>query len=244
MSIQNKRRKFISVEKLETAQPGFANGISFQLDKIIKSGEHRSLTENEKYEIINKAEKAYGEFLDALGVDWKNDPNSMETPRRVAKAFVLDLWKGRYELPTEITAFPSDGYEGIILERDIPIVSMCSHHHQAILGKAHVAYIPGKEGKVIGLSKLNRIVEHYARRGAIQEQLTVAIHNAINEVCENNAGVMVVVHSFHNCVSCRGIKHFGASMVTSEVSGVFADHTKTAKQEVMDMLKFNMEGYR
>jgi GTP cyclohydrolase I len=244
MSIQNKRRKFISVEKLETAQPGFANGISFQLDKIIKSGEHRSLTENEKYEIINKAEKAYGEFLDALGVDWKNDPNSMETPRRVAKAFVLDLWKGRYELPTEITAFPSDGYEGIILERDVPIVSMCSHHHQAILGKAHVAYIPGKEGKVIGLSKLNRIVEHYARRGAIQEQLTVAIHNAINEVCENNAGVMVVVHSFHNCVSCRGIKHFGASMVTSEVSGVFADHTKTAKQEVMDMLKFNMEGYR
>jgi GTP cyclohydrolase I len=244
MSIQNKRRKFISVEKLETAQPGFANGISFQLDKIIKSGEHRSLTEDEKYEIINKAEKAYGEFLDALGVDWKNDPNSMETPRRVAKAFVLDLWKGRYELPTEITAFPSDGYEGIILERDIPIVSMCSHHHQAILGKAHVAYIPGKEGKVIGLSKLNRIVEHYARRGAIQEQLTVAIHNAINEVCENNAGVMVVVHSFHNCVSCRGIKHFGASMVTSEVSGVFADHTKTAKQEVMDMLKFNMEGYR
>jgi GTP cyclohydrolase I len=244
MTIENKRRKIIDVEKLELAKPGFANGISLQLDKVIKNGEHRSLNETEKYEIIDKAEKAYGEFLDALGVDWKNDPNSMETPRRVAKAYVMDLWKGRYDVPTEITAFPADGYNGIILERDIPIVSMCSHHHQAILGKAHVAYVPGKDGKVIGLSKLNRIVEHYARRGAIQEQLTVAIQNAINEVCEGNVGVMVVVHSFHNCVSCRGIKHFGASMVTSEVSGVFADHTKTAKQEVMDMLKFNMEGYR
>jgi GTP cyclohydrolase I len=121
---------------------------------------------------------------------------------------------------------------------------MCSHHHQAILGKAHVAYVPGENGKVIGLSKLNRIVEHYARRGAIQEQLTVAIHNAITEVCEDSVGVMVIIHSYHNCVSCRGVKHFGASMVTSEVSGVFADHSKTAKQEVMDMLKLGMEGYR
>ena len=244
MKIENKRRKVVDVEKLELAQPGFANGISLQLDRLIKDGEHRSLTDKEKFKIIDKAEKAYGEFLDALGCDWRNDPNSSDTPRRVAKAYVFDLWKGRYELPTEITAFPSDGYEGIILERDIPIVSMCSHHHQAILGKAHVAYVPGKDGKVIGLSKLNRIVEHYARRGAIQEQLTVAIHNAISEVCEGNVGVMVVVHSFHNCVSCRGVKHFGASMVTSEISGVFADHTKTAKQEVMDMLKLGMEGYR
>jgi GTP cyclohydrolase I len=242
--MENKRRKTTNAEALETAQAGFANGISTQLKTLIDSGEHRSLSEDEKFTIIGKAEEAYGQFLDALGVNWREDPNSMETPRRVAKAYVLDLWKGRYELPTDITSFPSDGYEGIVLERDIPIVSMCSHHHQAILGKAHVAYIPGKDGKVVGLSKLNRIVEHFARRGAIQEQLTVAIHNAVNEVCEDNAGVMVVVHSFHNCVSCRGVKHFGASMVTSEVSGVFADHTRTAKQEVMDMIKLNMEGYR
>ena len=241
--IVNKRRNVIDVEKLELANPGFANGISTQLHEVLKD-EHRSLTSKEKGKIIDRVEKAYGQFLDALGCDWRNDPNSMETPRRVAKAYMNDLWKGRYEVPTEITAFPSDGYEGIILERDIPIVSMCSHHHQAILGKAHVAYVPGHDGKVIGLSKLNRIVEHYARRGAIQEQLTVAIHNAISEVCENNVGVMVVVHSFHNCVSCRGIKHFGASMVTSEISGVFSDHNKTAKQEVMDMLKLGMEGYR
>jgi len=242
--MENKRRKIANAETLETAKSGFANGISTQLADLINTGNHRSLSDEEKWTIVNKAEKAYGEFLTALGVDWENDPNSMETPKRVAKAYVFDLWAGRYNLPTDITAFPSDGYEGIVLERDIPIVSMCSHHHQAILGKVHVAYIPGKDGKVVGLSKLNRIVEHFARRGAIQEQLTVAIHNAIDAVCENNAGVIVIVHSFHNCVSCRGVKHFGASMVTSEVSGVFADHSRTAKAEVLEMLKLNMEGYK
>jgi GTP cyclohydrolase I len=242
--MENKRRTIADIEALETAKAGFANGISLQLKARIEDGYHRSLTDDEKWFIVGEAELAYGKFLDALGVDWRNDPNSMETPRRVAKAYVFDLWKGRYELPTDITSFPSDGYEGIVLERDIPIVSMCSHHHQAILGKAHVAYIPGKEGKVVGLSKLNRIVEHFARRGAIQEQLTVAIHNAVNTVCEDNVGVMVLVHSFHNCVSCRGVKHFGASMVTSEVSGVFADHSRTAKAEVLEMLKLGMEGYR
>ena len=241
--MENKRRQPVSVEKLETATPGCANGISIQLQNVLDRGEHRSLNYQEKQIIIENAEKAYGDFLTALGVNWQEDPNSMETPRRVAKAYVNDLWKGRYELPTDITAFPSDGYQGIVLERDIPIVSMCSHHHQSILGKAHVAYIPGTDGKVVGLSKLNRIVEHFARRGAIQEQLTVAIHNAIQAVAETD-NVMVVVHSYHNCVSCRGVKHFGASMVTSEVSGVFADHSKTAKMEVIEMLKLNMEGYK
>jgi GTP cyclohydrolase I len=239
--IENKRKKTINIETLETAPAGFANGISMQLKELIADGQHRSLTYEEKQVIIGKAEKAYGEFLDALGVDWKLDPNSSETPHRVAKAYVNDLWKGRYELPTEITAFPSDGYGGVILERDIPITSMCSHHHQAILGKVHIAYISGKEGKVVGLSKLNRIVEHFARRGSIQEQLTVAIHNAVDTICEDNLGVMVVIHAGHQCVSCRGVKHQGASMITSEVSGVFADHTKTAKAEVMGMLQLNAQ---
>jgi GTP cyclohydrolase I len=242
--MENTRRKVIPIEDLESAKPGTANGISSQLDELIKNGEHRSLTEKEKQKIINKASKAYGQFLTALGVDWENDPNSMETPTRVAKAYVNDLWRGRYELMGEITSFPSDDYNGIILERDIPVISMCSHHHQTILGKAHIAYIPGSDKKVIGLSKMNRIVEQFARRGAIQEQLTKAIHNAVDKVVEGNLGIYVIVHSFHNCVSCRGIKHIGASMVTAEVSGVFSDHTRTAKQEVLEMLKLNIEGYR
>jgi len=242
--IENKRRNKIEVEELETAQYGFANGISTHLQQILESGEHRSLTQEEKKQIVEEAAEYYGKFLTALGCNWKNDPNSMETPWRVAKAYVNDLWKGRYELPTDITAFPSDGYKGIILEKDISVVSQCSHHHQTILGKAHVAYIPGEDGKVIGLSKINRIVDHFSRRGAIQEQLTVAVHNAMNKICDGNIGVMVVIQATHNCVSCRGVKHMGASMITSEVSGVFADHEKTAKEEVLNYIKLNLDTYR
>jgi len=171
--------------------------------------------------MIEEAAEAYGKFLDALGCDWRNDPNSSDTPRRVAKAYVRDLWKGRYDAMTEITAFPSDGYDGIVQESNIPVTSMCSHHHQTIGGKVSIAYVPSKDGKVVGLSKLNRIVEHFGRRGAIQEQLTVAIHNAIDKICEGNLGVAVMVDATHNCVSCRGVKHQGASMQTAKLSGCF-----------------------
>jgi GTP cyclohydrolase I len=229
---ENNRRKFHN--DLECVQMGFANGIAYD----------HPLTDDQKEEMIKDATEAYGKFLDALKCDWRDDPNSMETPKRVAKAYVNDLWRGRYNALSDITSFPSDGYQGIVLEKDIPVVSQCSHHHQTILGKCHIAYIPGKEGRVIGLSKLNRIVEHFSRRGAIQEQLTMAIHNAVNKVVEDNQGVMVMLNATHNCVSCRGIKHMGASMITSEVSGVFNDHNRTAKQEVMHMIGYGLDAYR
>jgi len=212
---------------LECVKMGYANGIAPGFP----------FTEKEKWSMVDEAAEAYGKFLDALGCDWRNDPNSADTPRRVAKAYVFDLWKGRYDAMSDITSFPSDGYQGIVLEKDIPLISQCSHHHQTIMGVVHIAYIPGPEGNVVGLSKLNRIVDHFGRRGAIQEQLTMAIHNAIDKICEGNVGVMVMVKATHNCVSCRGVKHQGASMMTSEVSGVFADHTKTAKMEVLEMIK-------
>ena len=212
---------------LECVKQGYANGVAPNFP----------LTEEQKWDMVENATEAYGKFLDALGCDWRNDPNSSDTPRRVAKAYVFDLWKGRYEPMSDITSFPSDGYQGIVLEKDIPLISQCSHHHQTIMGVVHIAYIPGPEGNVVGLSKLNRIVDHFGRRGAIQEQLTMAIHNAIDKICEGNVGVMVMVKATHNCVSCRGVKHQGASMMTSEVSGVFADHTKTAKMEVLEMIK-------
>lgn len=232
------------ISNLEITSPGNANGISIQLQQIIKTeGVERSLNQLEKQFIIEEATEAYGKFLDALGVDWRNDPNSSNTPKRVAKSYVNDLWRGRYEVLGDVTSFPSDGYTGIVLERDIPVVSMCSHHHQTILGKCHIAYVPGPESKVIGLSKLNRVVEHFSRRGAIQEQLTMAIHNAMNQLIEGNDGIMVMIHATHSCVSCRGVKHMGASMMTSKVSGVFDDHNRTAKQEVLEMLKFNLQAY-
>ena len=198
-------------KELELVKEGYANGVAPGFP----------LNEDQKWEMVDKAAEAYGKFLDALGCDWRNDPNSSDTPRRVAKAYVFDLWKGRYEEMSNITAFPSDGYDGIVQESNIPVESMCSHHHQRIGGRVSIAYVPSKDGKVIGLSKLNRIVDLFGRRGAIQEQLTVAIHNAINKICEGNIGVAVMIDATHNCVSCRGVKHQGASMQTAKLSGCF-----------------------
>jgi GTP cyclohydrolase I len=209
-------------KNLELVQSGFANGISTQLaTKQALYGPDAKLTADEKSAIIEEAAKHYGNFLSALGVTWQNDPNSADTPRRVAKSYVNDLWRGRYESMSDITSFPSDGYDGIVFEGGIPLTSMCSHHHQTISGLVNIAYIPDVNSNVIGLSKLNRVVEHFGRRGAIQEQLTVAIHHAIDELITDNKGVAVMIEATHNCVSCRGVKHQGASMKTAKLSGAF-----------------------
>ena len=204
-------------KSIELVKEGFANGVA--------SG--GPLDEYQKNEMIQKAAKAFGEFLDALNCDWRNDPNSNDTPKRVAKAYVNDLWAGRYNGSPDITAFPSDGYDGMVFEGGIPLTSMCSHHHQTIMGVVHVAYIPGKDSHVIGLSKLNRLVEHFGRRGAIQEQLTVAIHHAVNTIIQDNNGVAVMIDASHNCVQCRGVKHGGASMKTSKLTGAFKEDPST-----------------
>lgn len=189
-----------------------------------------ALSEQEKNKMIERAAIKFGEFLTALGCDWKNDPNSQDTPRRVAKAYVNDLWAGRYNQFPKITTFPNEEYDGIIFEGNIPIVSMCSHHHQTIIGKAHIAYIPKINSKIIGLSKLNRIVEHYSKRGAIQENLTVRIHDAISNIIEDNLGVGVMIEASHNCVQCRGVRHFGTSMKTSKLSGELINSNKTRRE--------------
>jgi GTP cyclohydrolase I len=219
---------------LEVVKQGYANGVAPGFP----------LTEKEKWSMVDEAAEAYGKFLDALGCDWRNDPNSSDTPRRVAKAYVFDLWKGRYDAPTDITSFPSDGYDGIVIERNIPLTSMCSHHHQTIGGVVHIGYVVGENGSVIGLSKLNRIVEHFGRRGAIQEQLTSAIHQAVDKICENNKGVIVTIVANHSCVSCRGVKHQGASMVTTKASGVFLQNENQARKEFFDSLKINNGGHQ
>ena len=214
---------------LEVVQEGFANGVA----------EGFPLDQNQKELMISEATEAYGKFLTALKCDWKNDPNSADTPRRVAKAYVNDLWAGRYTAMSEITSFPSDGYDGVIIERNIPLTSMCSHHHQTIQGVVHIGYVAGESGQVIGLSKLNRIVELFGRRGAIQEQLTSAVHGAVEKITEGNKGVIVTIVASHNCVSCRGVNHQGASMVTTKASGVFRENGNLARQEFFDSIKIN-----
>jgi GTP cyclohydrolase I len=211
---------------LEVVKTGYANGVAPGFP----------FTEKEKWSMVDEAAEAYGKFLDALGCDWRNDPNSSDTPRRIAKKYVFEQWKGRYDAPPNITAFPSDNYDGLVTECNIPLTSMCSHHHESILGKVHISYIPSPKGKVIGLSKLNRIVEHFGRRGSIQEQLTMAIHQAVDKVCEGNMGVAVQIVATHQCVSCRGTNHQGASMVTTKLSGNFFTKPEV-RNEFFDAIK-------
>lgn len=187
-------------------------------------------TSQEKQLIIENAAKAYETYLDALGFDWRNDPNSTDTPMRVAKAFVNDIASGCYSDAPKVTAFDNiDGYDGIVAQTNIKIVSLCSHHHLAWTGVAHVAYIPSKDGKVIGLSKLNRIVDWFARRPQVQENCTMQIHEYIDMVCERNKGVAVLIEANHTCCSNRGIKH-DSTMRTARMSGSFLNEESTRNE--------------
>jgi GTP cyclohydrolase I len=121
----------------------------------------------------------------------------------------------------------------MIVETNIPVFSQCAHHHQQILGTCHLGYIPGDSKQVMGLSKLNRIVEHFSRRGQIQEDLTMQIFNTLNTVIPDNLGVAVVVDSKHSCVSCRGVKHQGASMQTAKLSGAFLQEPECREEFYM-----------
>lgn len=194
-------------------------------------------SEEEKEIIIDKAAAAYEKYMDALGFDWRNDPNSADTPRRVAKAFVNDLAEGCYNVPPKITAFDNvDKYDGLVFQGNIKVNSFCSHHHLPFIGQAHVSYIPGKDGKVIGLSKINRIVEWFSRRPQVQENLTMQIHNYMNEVCKDNKGIAVLVSANHTCAGLRGVKH-DSIMKTARMSGAFLDKTDLTRQEFYDFIR-------
>lgn len=204
------------------------------MTKLQHANGNQPLTDSQKKRMITKAAKAYEKYMDALGFDWRNDPNSEDTPNRVAKAFVNDLAEGCYNEPPKITAFENvDKYDGMVFQGNIEVKSFCSHHHLPFVGKAHVAYLPGE--KVIGLSKLNRIVEWFARRPQVQENLTMQIHNFIDEVCDGNNGVAVVVEAGHMCACVRGVKH-DSTMMTSKLSGAFMDDNQNARQEFYNFI--------
>jgi GTP cyclohydrolase I len=195
-------------------------------------------TEAQKNYRIERAAHKFGEFLDELGFDWRSDPNSQDTPLRVAKEYVLELIKGNYEESPKITSFPNTGgYNGMICQNNIEVTSLCSHHWQTIKGYAHVAYIPSKNGKVIGLSKINRVVDFFARRPQLQESLTTQIHSFINKVCEHNHGVAVMIEAKHGCCSNRGIKH-DSCMRTAYMSGAFLKDKDQSRAEFYKFIEF------
>ncbi|HEY2344787.1 MAG TPA: GTP cyclohydrolase I FolE [Xanthomonadaceae bacterium] len=150
----------------------------------------------------------------------------LDTPRRVVKAY-RDWFSGYGEDPHDYLARTFEevcGYDELIVLRDIEFESHCEHHMAPIIGKAHVGYLP--DGKVVGISKLARVVETYARRFQVQEKMTSQIANCIDEVLKPR-GVGVVIEGAHECMTTRGIHKRGVSMVTSKMLGSFREDART-----------------
>jgi GTP cyclohydrolase I len=172
-----------------------------------------------------RIEAAVLEILAAVGEDPHRDGLQM-TPGRVARMYE-ELFVGFDENPAdhlEVT-FAAD-HDEMVMVRDIPFASLCEHHMVPFMGRAHVAYIPGSDGRITGLSKLARLVDGFARRLQVQERMTSQIADAIENVLDPK-GVLVVVEAEHLCMSMRGVKKSGTSTITSAVRGLFRTDTST-----------------
>jgi GTP cyclohydrolase I len=188
------------------------------------------LSDFEKIEII---QKHFREIMIALGLNLSDD-SLRGTAARVAKMFVKEIYGGlNPRNKPSITLFENKyKYNQMLVEKNITLYSNCEHHFVPIIGKAHVAYI--SSGKVIGLSKLNRVVQYYARRPQVQERLTMQIANELKEVL-NTEDVAVVIDAVHLCVVSRGIKDSNSSTITSSYSGKF--NKESVKNEFLSFLK-------
>ena len=170
-----------------------------------------------------RMEAAVADLLDALGIDL-SDESLRDTPRRVAAAYAELLTP----LPFEATSFPNDeGYDELVVARAIPFHSLCEHHLLPFHGVAHVAYLPG--ARIVGLSKLGRVVESFARRLQVQERMTVQIADWIEENLEPR-GVGVVLEAEHLCMSLRGVQKPGTITVTSALHGLVRDDARTRQE--------------
>ncbi|MCA9243198.1 MAG: GTP cyclohydrolase I FolE [Phycisphaerales bacterium] len=180
---------------------------------------------------IPRIERAVREILLAIGEDPDRD-GLQKTPNRVARMYT-ELFHGLHEDPDRHleTVFDENHHELVVL-RDIPFNSMCEHHLMPFEGKAHLAYIPG--GKIVGLSKLARIVDGYAARPQVQERLTTQIADLLAEKVHAQ-GAAVVIEAVHTCMTCRGVRKPGSVMVTSALRGVMHSNEST-RSEAMRLL--------
>lgn len=176
-------------------------------------------------EKINLIESHFTDIMQILGLDLTDD-SLKGTPHRVAKMYVEELFSGlNPKNKPAITLFENKyNYDEMLIEKDITLYSSCEHHFVPIIGKAHVAYF--SNGDVIGLSKINRLVQYYAKRPQVQERLTNQIAEGLKEALQTE-DVAVIIDASHLCVSCRGIKDTNASTITASYSGRFKnDKTK------------------
>lgn len=192
------------------------------------------LSDQEKIDII---QENVAEILHTLGMDLTDD-SLKGTPKRVAKMFVQETFSGLHpdNKPKASTFDNKYKYGEILVEKNITLYSTCEHHLLPIVGKAHVAYI--SNGSVVGLSKMNRIVQYYAQRPQVQERLTLQIVEELQKVL-NTEDVACVIDAKHLCVNARGISDITSSTVTAEFGGKFKNLEK--KREFLDYIKLDTE---
>lgn len=190
------------------------------------------MTDAEK---IQKIEHHFREIMWTLGLDLEDD-SLQGTPHRVAKMYVKEVFSGLDpKNKPDVKLFDNKyKYNEMLVEKDITFYSHCEHHFVPIIGKAHVAYI--SNGQVIGLSKLNRIVQYFAKRPQVQERLTMQIAHEIREMTQSS-DVAVVIEATHLCVSSRGVKDISSSTVTSSYSGEFENEDR--KKEFLSYIQMN-----
>ena len=197
------------------------------------------LQPGDKDALIEELTPKFEEVLDSLVIDRFNDPNSMDTGRRLAKMYINELMQGRYNPMPNATAFPNhvdDGYKGMLVVRS-EIKSMCSHHHQPVSGVAYIGIIAAET--LIGLSKYTRIAQWCARRGTLQEELNNVIANEIQQAT-NSPNVGVYIQATHGCCENRGIGAKSSLTQTTVLRGAFSEDMST-KKEFMDNIKLQQE---
>lgn len=196
------------------------------------------LQEGDKQALIDEATEKFEAVLDSLLIDRFNDPNSMDTGRRLAKMYINEIMSGRYDPAPNATAFPNagdDAYKGMLVVRS-ELKSMCSHHHQPVSGVAYIGIIPGE--KVIGLSKYTRIAQWCARRGTLQEELCNDIVKEIQKATDSE-NVAVYIQATHGCCENRGIGAHSSLTQTTILKGEF--NNADVKKEFFDNVKLQQE---
>jgi GTP cyclohydrolase I len=200
-------------------------------DKLMNCAKRRPIATK----LVIKEEEAVRAMLASIGEDPDRE-GLLDTPKRVIKSWDK-LYGGYKQRPEDIlkTKFSCEYYDEMILLRNIPLYSMCEHHILPFTGKCHIGYIPGKCGKVVGISKLARLMEMYARRAQIQEKLTMQIGESLVKYIQPK-GVAVIIEATHMCMTARGVEKAGSSMVTSFMSGVFKTKQAT-RSELLSLIK-------
>lgn len=187
-------------------------------------------------DLIDRVEGACESLLIALGIDFENDPNTKDTPHRMAKMYVTELLKGRYLPKPDLREFPNQrGLDQLYTVGPIAITSLCSHHFLPFTGHCFVGILPTPEGSVLGLSKFARMAEWIFARPQIQEEATIQLADLLEDSC-HPAGLALVVRAEHQCMTLRGAKQPGSKMTTSVMRGVMREDAK-AREEFFQLLR-------